>query len=117
MDRISLAGTGRTYRQAQARRWSNGEFHLQVAGKKVNRSYGLSAQFPMPEEGLAALKGTAIKRTSLAGSSKEYAEVQFVVNPGNILHIQVEDGDGNREYGFAVDIPISDEAAAQLAAV
>ena len=116
MNRISLAGTGRTYRQAQARLWGDGRFHLQVAGNNVNRNYGLSLGFPMPEEGDEALSGGAVSRTSLTGSGKQYREVQFVMN-GGTLHIQVEDGSGNRPYGFALDFDVSSEVQGQLEAV
>ena len=117
MDRISLAGTGRTYRQAQARIWSDGRFHLQVAGKEVNRPYGLSMSLAMPSDGPDAIDGTAVRRESLTGGGKVYAEVQFVVNPGNILHVQIEDGDGNREYGFALDLSLTATQVADLASV
>ena len=117
MNRESLAGTGRIYRQAQARVWDNGKFHLQVAGTNVNRDYGLALTLPMPGEGNEALSERAIRRISLAGTGKDYAEIQFVVNRKNTLHVQIEDGSGNRNYGFALDFEVSDEIAAQLAAV
>ncbi len=116
MDRVSLAGTGRTYRQAQARLWNDGRFHLQVAGNEVNRDYGLSLGLPMPSEGNDALSGGAVTRDSLAGSGKEYREVQFVMN-GSTLHIQIEDGSGNRPYGFALDVAVGPDVQGQLEAV
>ncbi len=116
MDRISLAGTGRTYRQAQARLWSNGKFHLQVAGNEINRNYGLSLDFPMPTQGNNALSGGAVVRNSLTGSGREYREVQFVLN-GSTLHIQVEDGNGNRPYGFALNIDVDNIVQGQLESV
>lgn len=117
MDRISLAGTGRTYRQAQARKWDDGRFHLQVEGDEVNRNYGLSLTLPMPVEGFDALGEGTVGRKSLTGSGKDYREVQFVVNPDNTLHIQIEDGEGNRNYGFALDIPVDQAVADQLTSV
>ena len=116
MDRVSLAGTGRTYRQAQARLWGDSGFHLQIAGNEVNRNYGLSLDFPMPLEGNDALSGGAVTRDSLTGSGREYREVQFVMN-GSTLHIQIEDGSGNRPYGFALDIAVNPNVQGQIEAV
>jgi len=103
----SLAGTGRQYIKMQAR-VKEGKLHIQGKGTKINRSYGIAIDVTLSESVLRWFEKQDHTEESLAGSDAMYVSVQAKPLSGDVIHIQVEGSEFNREYGLAIDVTSSE---------
>lgn len=114
----SLAGTGRTYVQLQARVYrmktdGRRELHIQGRGPEVNRDYGVAETVALEDKALRRwLKDVDASNESLAGTEAVYFELQARRYPGDVIHFQVrgtdDEGDTfNRSYGAMFELPVA----------
>ena len=102
----SKAGTGRSYVVVQGRMYPGKQLHIQGLGRESNRGYGISANVPVSAEMAFYIDKQAIVAESAAGTGKRYMEIRVRPRP-DTLHFQIENGEFNRGYGAAFDVPAS----------
>lgn len=111
----SLAGTGKVYKELQARVYPNEGLHLQGKGEPVNRDYGFADTLffgagPMDKEFLIWAVELDHSVTSLA-SHAAYFPIQARLRSNGTVHFQIRDGNFNRSYGAAFDVAQEDYPA------
>ena len=104
---VSKAGTGRSYVVVQGRMYPGKELHIQGLGRKANRDYGISANVPVSAKIAFYIDKQAIVAKSAAKTGKSYMEIRVRPRP-DTLHFQIENGEFNRAYGCAFDVPSSE---------
>lgn len=100
----SEAGTGRKYVVMQGRAYPGGVLHLQGAGHKANRKYGISFNVTPGDENTNYVDGQDRTLDSMANTGQKYYPV-FVRPRQTTIHFQVKNGSTNRNYGRAFDVP------------
>ena len=108
----SLASNAIDYVAIQGRE-ENGLFHIQGAGKKINRPYGVATSLKIPSDLMDWLRNhVPATEQSLANTSQMYIPLRAAMRDESV-HVQVSSADQfNREYGAAFDVVGSKNLAA-----
>jgi len=102
----SLAGTGKTYVEVQARMYPGGVLHVQGRGHKANREYGIAVNLAVPSDVRSFFnreEPSKASKLSQANTGARYIPGQVRSRRG-YLHFQFKDGGANRMYGIAFDV-------------
>lgn len=111
----SLAGTSATYVELQIQA-ASGILHIQGAGGKINRDYGVSDDMKIPNDVYKWIAQQKLTLPSLTGSSNRYAPAQARLEKKGVgenakahIHLQVHRTSGsgifNRTYGLSLVFP------------